>query len=269
VISSGDINSILADVDVVADGTGPVVALAHGAGGGVRENFSPIIAALAGQRRLVGPYYPGAGGTPLAAAPLAIEDLADQVVAAGVRAGGDRFPVVGLSLGAAVATTAAARHPEHVSALILTVGLVRPDAQSRAFVTAWRALAAAGDLDALAALLLHSSGTAADLAALPEESYNTAVKEIRETYPPGGASQAELVLRTDVTPLLPRISVPTLVVIGGLDRVVLPETVRRYGQIPGSTVLEYSDAGHIFGPTQTRRWVADVRRFLDTVSPAV
>jgi pimeloyl-ACP methyl ester carboxylesterase len=50
-----------------------------------------------------------------------VSDLETVVDAAGL----DRFPLIGISQGAAVATAYAARHPERVSALVLICGLVR------------------------------------------------------------------------------------------------------------------------------------------------
>lgn len=151
---------------VVDQGSGPVVALAHGAGGGVMENFTPLLDRMTPDRRLVGPYWPGAGGTPRRTEPLQLDELADAVVAAAVAAGADRFAVVGVSLGAAVAVTAALRHPEHVSSLVLTVGLASADTQVRLAVDVWRFLAAAGDLDALAGFLLHAGASATTLEAM-------------------------------------------------------------------------------------------------------
>ncbi|MGF6886247.1 pimeloyl-ACP methyl ester carboxylesterase [Nocardia sp. GAS34] len=91
-----------------------------------------------------------------------------------------------------------------------------------------------------------------------------AVRQIRAGYPLGGADHVELVGRTDIRPLLPSVDVPTLVVAGGQDRIVLPDTVRRLASgIPGAELIEYPTAGHIFTPAETGPWVADVAAFLD------
>lgn len=262
-ISRQHAEELLADHDVESHGTGPVVALAHGAGGGVSVNFGPVIDTLGGRRRLVGPHYPGAGDTPAPEGPLPLEGLAGLVVAAGVAEGGTRFPVLGLSLGAAVAVTAAVRHPEHVSALVVTVGLAHPDAQSTAFARAWRAFAAHGDRHGLAHLLLLSTGTVEGLEAVGRAGLDPAVDEIVRTHQPGSVAHAELVERADVRPLLTSVRVPTLVVVAGADRIVLPSTARRFAEIPGSVVVDYPDAGHIFGPSHAARWAADVAGFLD------
>lgn len=256
------IETLLADVDVADFGSGEVVALAHGADGGVRENFWPIIDVGSADHRFVGPHYPGTAGTPLARTPLDINSLADQVVAAGLRGGADRFPVVGLSLGSAVAITAAARHPDHVSALVLTVGVAHQDPQLQAFSSVWRALAAAAQWQPLGEHLLSGASSVDDLTAMSADDYRDAVAAVAATYPVGGASHAELAGRTDVTGLFDAITVPTLVAVGGQDRIVLPATARAFTRIPGATLIEYPDAGHIFNPDHAQRWAADVLRFL-------
>ena len=261
--------NILAGVDVVesessVDDDGTVVALAHGAGGGVRENFGVFLDATRQRRyRFIGPYYPGAGTTPTPDGALELELLADQVVASGIRLGANRFPVIGLSLGAAVAATAAARHPEHVSALVLTVGLAHQDAQIGAFARIWSALAAHAEWDALAELMIHATGTTRTLTDMDTDTFAETVAAVRASYPEGGARHAELAARTDVTALFDEISVPTLVIVGGQDRIILPDTARAFSRIHGAEVVEYREAGHIFTPDQQSCWAGDVFAFLD------
>ncbi|WP_329409248.1 hypothetical protein OG563_42825 [Nocardia vinacea] len=144
-----------------------------------------------------------------ATAPLSIDELADTVVATALEAGAERFPIVGLSLGSAVAVTTATRHPAHVSALILTVGLVYPDAQSRALVRVWQHLAEHGHFDTLAELLFYANSPGT-LTSLSEDEHAAAVRQIRAGYPVGGADHVELVSRTDIRPLLAAVDVPTL-----------------------------------------------------------
>ncbi|MET9326855.1 alpha/beta hydrolase [Tsukamurella sp. NPDC003166] len=244
-------------------GEGPVVALAHGAGGGVRENFAPLIDGI-GDRRFVGPYWPGSGDTPRSDTPLELDALADAVVAAAVSSGADRFPVVGLSLGAAVAVTAARRHPEHVSGLVLTVGVARADVRVRAATGTFRALAAAGAPE-LAAYVLRACSTDEQLRDLSPEDAERIVADVRAAIPPGAPEQMELVGRVDVTGLLSGISVPTLVVVGGGDRLIPPDIERELGTIRGARVIAYDGAGHTFTPREAAVWAADVAEFLRTL----
>ena len=74
-------------------GNGPGLLLAHGAGGGIDANYGPIMDALAAQHTVVGPDYPGTGRTKRADAPLALDALADELVAAAVEEGLQTFAI--------------------------------------------------------------------------------------------------------------------------------------------------------------------------------
>jgi pimeloyl-ACP methyl ester carboxylesterase len=151
-----------------------------------------------------------------------------------------------------------------VSALVLTVGLAHPDAQSRAVVTVWRRLVEHRDYATLAELLLYAANSPETLANLSPEDHTEVVRQIRRDYPAGGAGHVELVSRTDVRPLLASIDVPTLVVVAGQDRIVLPDTARELASgIEGAALIEYPAAGHIFTTAEAQRWAADVAAFLD------
>ncbi|GCB49550.1 alpha/beta fold hydrolase [Streptomyces sp. NL15-2K] len=120
-------------------GTGPGLLLAHGATGSIEDNFAPVLPALAAAHTVVAPDYPGSGRTPVAAAPLDLDELTDAVVDSAVRRGVGRFAVLGFSLGTLVAVRAAVRHPERVTALVLTAGFARPDDHVLGLLPGWRA----------------------------------------------------------------------------------------------------------------------------------
>jgi pimeloyl-ACP methyl ester carboxylesterase len=120
-------------------GTGPGLLLAHGATGSIEGNFAPVLPALAAAHTVVAPDYPGSGDTPVAGAPLDLDELTDAVVDSAVRRGVGRFAVLGFSLGTLVAVRAAVRHPERVTALVLTAGFARPDDHLLGLLPGWRA----------------------------------------------------------------------------------------------------------------------------------
>ena len=253
---------LVADPDIIRAGTGSPLVLAHGAGGSVGANFGQVIDTLSGSRTLVGLNYPGSGATPEDPDALDLAVLADSLVGAAVDAGFDTFPILGLSLGTAVAVTAAARHPNRVTGLLLTVGFARPDQQLRLVVDTWTALAAGTDRSALAGYLVSLSSPAV-LDGLDRRAADAAVALTRENYPAGGADQARLAASVDTVASCGHIGVPTLVFAGGQDRIVLPRTTRRLAAaIPGATLIEYADAGHIFTPTEAAVWIDDIRQFL-------
>lgn len=253
---------LVADPDIITSGTGPPLVLAHGAGGSVGANFGQVIDALSATRTLIGMNYPGSGATPEAPDMLELTVLADSLVATAVDAGFDRFPILGLSLGTAVAVTAAARHPDRVNGLLLTVGFARSDQQLRLVVDTWSALAHRADHAALAGYLVSLSSPAV-LGGLDRQAADAAVAMTLEHYPAGGADQARLAASVDTVDACADIAAPTLVFLGGQDRIVLPQTTRHLAAaIPGATLVEYPDAGHIFTPTEATVWIDDIRQFL-------
>lgn len=254
--------NLLADPDTIVTGSGSPLVLAHGAGGSIEANFGQVIEALSPTRTLVGMNYPGSGATPENPGALHLSILADSLVRAAVDAGFERFPILGLSLGTAVAVTAAARHPDRVTGLLLTVGFAQPDQQLRLVVDTWTALAGSDDRAALAGYLVSLSSPAV-LSALDREAAETAVAATLESYPAGGADQARLASSVDTVAECRQITIPTVVFVGGQDRIVLPQTTRQLAAtIPGAKLIEYAEAGHIFTPAETTAWIDDIGAFL-------
>ncbi len=227
----------------------------------MRANFGGLMDAFVPGRRVVGLNYPGTEGSRRTTEPLQLDDLADALVAAADQAGLQRFPVLGLSLGSAVAVTAAVRHPERVSGLVLTVGLDRLDAQSSAVTEVWRALHQACDRAALAALLVDVASSPTTLAALSAAQLQEAIRLTQEAYPVGALEHVDLVRRVDIHEQAARLDLPAISFVAGQDRLVLPSTSRRLARAVGGEVVEYVDAGHIFTADEQARWIADIRGF--------
>jgi pimeloyl-ACP methyl ester carboxylesterase len=253
--------ALIAEPDTIRTGVGQPLVLAHGAGGGVVANFGAVMSALASERTLIGVNYPGSGLTPSAREPLSLEVLADSVVQSGLDAGFAHFPILGLSLGTAVAVTAALRHPDVVSGLLLTVGLAKPDQQTMLCIEVWHALART-DRRALAAFLVGLSSPTT-LREQDAESTAQLVEQTMQNYPEGGVDQTALVAKIDISATLQGVRVPTIVFSAGEDRIVLPETTRQLAKgIAGAELIEYPEAGHIFTVPESDTWIADIRAFL-------
>lgn len=258
--------SIWADIEGISgghvSGDGPPLVVAHGAGGGVELNFTDLADALGGRRQVIGRDYPGAGSRPRAEEPLRLEDLADGLVDAAVAAGHERFPILGLSLGSAVALTAASRHPDRVTALALTVGFPRADVLLSASVDLFHSVPPGGQ----ARVLFVSTSSPTTLASIPAGGFEETYAAVEATIPPGAADQLALAASVDVVDIAKATSVPTLVIAAGQDHLVLPSSTRELAAIiPGATLLEYPDAGHVFTPDEARTWAGDVDAFLRPV----
>ncbi|GAA1876899.1 alpha/beta fold hydrolase [Actinomadura bangladeshensis] len=242
-------------------GHGPGLLLAHGAGGGVAANFGPILDDLAAARTVVAIDYPGTGDTPKATAPLSLDDLADQLVAAGLAEGLDTFAIAGYSLGAAVAARAATRHPDRVTALVLTAPFAHPDAPFRAVAERWRDLCLAGDHDGVARHIvpLALGPAVPDLEAV--------IADTARTLPPGSADHADLVARVDVRADLAALSVPTLVISTTDDGLVPPHFHREAAALSGAE-LAALDTGHLPFAQRPEEWRNLITSFLSQAAPA-
>lgn len=253
-------------LDVLVRGTGPALLLAHGAGGGIQANFGLVLDDLSRDHTVIGPHYPGAGGTPVATEPLHLDELADQLVASAVAAGHDSFAVLGESLGSAVAIRAATRHPDRVTALVLTAGFPVADPVLALAAQLIKILGRAGEWSAVARLACVSCLSPAQLAEISATDLDARVAQTQAGMPPGMVDHFDLVSRVDVRDDLARVSAPTLVVVPTGDRLVLPDNSRRLATgIPGARLVELPGAAHILDEADRATWLRLVREFLGAI----
>ncbi|MFB9906967.1 alpha/beta fold hydrolase [Allokutzneria oryzae] len=247
----------------VVRGTGPGLLLAHGAGGGIEPNYGPILDGLAERYTVVGPDYPGTGRTPRASAPLSLDALADELVATAVEEGLGSFAIAGYSLGGPVAIRAATRHPERVTALVLTASFVRPNPRFLLATRLWRELLLAGDGERLAAFVSLIGVGAPTLDEVSQDDLDAALKSTAASIPPGTAEHLDLVDRIDVRPDLPEIAVPTLVISTTFDSLVTPYHHRQLADgIRGAQFAEIA-TGHLPFVERPEEWLTVMRGFLD------
>ncbi|MEV3924503.1 alpha/beta fold hydrolase [Actinomadura coerulea] len=252
----------VSDLGRVVRGDGPGLLLAHGAGGGIDANYGPVMDVLAAGHTVVGPDFPGSGRTPRADAPLTLDTLADELVAAAVEEGLETFAVSGYSLGCPVAVRAAARHPERVTALVLTAGFAHPNPRFLLAVRLWRDLLRRGELERLADLLSLIGFSAPAVDALSQDELDAAVKAGAATVPPGTPEHVDLIERVDVRADLPGLAVPTLVISTTLDQLVTPPHHRQLAEgIPGARYAEIV-TGHLPFLERPEEWGALIRDFL-------
>jgi pimeloyl-ACP methyl ester carboxylesterase len=237
----------------------PALLLAHGAGGTVRANFGPLIPQLSRRRKVHAVDFPGSGTTPRATAPLDLDELADRLVAAAD--GEERFAIVGFSMGCAVAVRAAQRHPERVTALVLTAGFARIDDETRARMVRWRELLD-GDRPTLARYLMSIALGEPFHRRMTAEQVEGFQELIALTVPPGSPEHVDLVLRIDLRDELPSLAVPTLVIGTKQDRLINPDTTRALADlIPGAQWAEL-DSGHAPAMEAPTEWVRLIENFL-------
>ncbi|MBC6468780.1 alpha/beta fold hydrolase [Actinomadura alba] len=252
--------------DVLVQGKGPALLLAHGAGGGIQGNFGLVLDDLSRDHTVIGPHYPGAGGTPVATEPLQLDELADQLVASAVAEGHDSFTVLGESLGTTVAVRAATRHPERVTALVLTAGFAAADPVLALAAQLIQTLASANEWSAVARLACLSCLSPTHLAEISPADLEAMVAQTQAGMPPGTVDHFDLVSRADVRGDLASVTVPTLVVAPTGDRLVLPDSSRRLAAgIAGAKLVDLPGAAHILSEADRAIWLRLVREFLGTL----
>jgi len=243
-------------------GSGPGLALAHGAGSSITGTYGPILDGLAAHHTVVGVDYPGSGSTPRSTTPLSLDDLADQLVAAAVAEGLETFALHGYSLGGPVAIRAAARHPERVTALALSATMAHPNNQQALTVRLWGKLAATGDNRLVSEFLFPHALSPQAMEAMPAEQLEEALTYAAADIAEGTVEHADLVRRIDVRDDLAGIRVPTLVISTTVDHLAPPALHRRLAEsIPGAEFAEIP-TGHLPMVERPEEWQQLITNFL-------
>ncbi len=195
-----------------------------------------------------------------------VRDLESVVNAVGL----ERFPLLGISQGGAVAIAYAARNPEKVSHLILF----------GAFARGWRKLdisaTVAAKREAQLALIQNGWGnknpatqqfftTLAVPDGSPEEVRSFNEMQRLSTSPENAARLFEAFGSIDVLDLLPKVTIPTLVFHCRRDAVISFEDGRRIAAaIPGAKFVPLESNNHLLlrNEPSWKIFVEEVRRFI-------
>ena len=200
-----------------------------------------------------------------------VTDLETVIDAVGL----DRFTLLGISQGAAIAVVYAIRHPERVTHLVLYGGYLRGrhfrGVEARRDEEALISVIRAGWTDPdpmfrhLFSMLFLPHGTAEQMS-----WYDTMQR--RSTSASTAARLYEARGRIDVVDLAPLVTAPTLVVHARGDRGVPVEEGRQLGAlIPGARLVLLESDNHILLEDEPAwpRFVSEVRAFLGTSRSSV
>ena len=218
------------------------IVLVHGTMG-KSEDWSPVVKELSNSRSVIRPNYIERVARRNSANELAINDLADEVVAAVRAEGKQRFDLVGGSLGAAVATCIAAEYPEMVRSLVLVSGFSHgSDPRMNLQFKLWLRLANT-DKVAFTKLLLVSGLSPAFLSAFDEFTLNGITENFIASTDWSPVEQTiKADLSVDVRKYAARIKTPTLLVTAKHDQIVPPAYSENL--VPDAKTLEL-DSGHL------------------------
>lgn len=189
-----------------------------------------------------------------------VEDLETVVDAAGL----ERFALLGMSQGAPVAITYAARHPERVGALVILGGYLRgfgrrphTDAEREEHEAMLTLMRVGWGRDNASFRRLYTAEFVPD----GDEALLRAYDELmrRTTSPENAARFEEAFARLDVADVASGLRVPTLVMHLTEDRVVSFDAGRQVAAaIPGAQFVQLEGRNHVMRPTDPA-WA----RFLD------
>jgi 3-oxoadipate enol-lactonase len=227
----------------------PVLVLLHAfpLHGGM---WSAQVKALADRWRVIVPDFRGFGGSDVGQGQYAIDFFADDLFAIlDAPTLGVAQPIVacGLSMGGYVLLRAVEREPDRFRALILAdtrSGADNDEARLKRLgaVRTMKEKGAAGYADVFA------DGALGPATKSNRPEVVQQVKEIVRGNPVVGMIGAQLAMasRTDTTAALPKIKVPTLVVVGADDALTPPDASKQMAaQIPGARLEILPGVGHL------------------------
>jgi|tagenome__1003787_1003787.scaffolds.fasta_scaffold20918649_2 3-oxoadipate enol-lactonase len=247
-----------------AAGAGDPVLLVMGLGlsGGAWWRTVPV---LAQRLRVVTFDHRGVGRSRAFSYAYTTEAMADDAVTILDAAGIERAHVYGISLGGMVAQALALRHPERVRSLVLGATspggprAARPSAEVIAF---FRRRAGMAPEEAARASVPINYGPRCR-AEHPDRIEEDLAQRLAHPFSER-AYRAQLFAAAwhNCLGALPRISVPTLVVHGALDRVIPVANAHLIAdRIPGARLRVLEDAGHLY-PTEAPEVDEAIARFL-------
>ncbi|HJT76728.1 MAG TPA: alpha/beta fold hydrolase [Gemmataceae bacterium] len=230
-----------------------------------RAMWRPQREALQTSYRLILPDLRGFGGSAPFAGPPSLEAMADDVAGL-LDALGVREPVVlgGLSMGGYVSLAFARKYGERLRGLILADTKAEADsAEAKAnrdhAITFVREQGTAPAVEGMLPKLL-SEGTRSGRPAVMDEA-----RRIGSAQAPAGVIGALAAMRDrpDSTALLPRIRVPTLVLVGSEDTLTPPSVAEALVLgLPDGRLAVIQGAGHLANLEQPEAFTAAVGSFL-------
>jgi pimeloyl-ACP methyl ester carboxylesterase len=263
-------------------GSGPML-VCHPGGPGFSSLYLSNLGGLDADFELVLLDPRGTGGSDPAgdSRTYAIDDYADDLEQLREHLGLERLLLLGHSHGGVAATAYAARHPERVERLVLASTLARFGAEQAAAMEA--AIGArAGEPwfeDAKDALETELRGEFADgrelmdlcLRMFPfyfarygdeERAYLESLTGDEVCVDATRLWEREIFETFDVRPLLPRLTMPTLVITGSADFITGPRVAGDFEAIPGAERVILDGAGHMIFVEAPEQFRETVRSFL-------
>ena len=244
-------------------GAGRPIVLIHGYPFN-RSLWSDQIPALSNTHRIIAPDLRGFGESEASQGPSTMNQLAADVAALMDHLEIPSATIAGLSMGGYVALAFYKQFASRVRALVLADTRAQADTEEAKQTRAQQAEKAlsegmAGIADAMLPKLL----TPETVSKRPE-----IVKRIRDmmlkTKPEGAAAALRgMAERDDQTELLPKITVPTLILVGAEDAITpVADSEKMHHAIAGSSLVVLDHAGHVSNLERTQQFNDALLHFL-------
>ena len=227
-----------------------------------RHAFDAVLPRLAAKHRVTLFNLPGFHGSQ---APLL--PLLDAYVAA-IEDGFDEFKIgndavlIGNGFGGTVALAFALAHPERIAKLLLADAAASFPDEGRAQFAGMAARVAEAGLGAIAEVAAKRVFSPAYLAAHPEK-IEERKKVLLEIEPKAFLAACKILQEVDLTPLLSRLKVPTLVVCGEHDQATPPALNKLIAdKAPDARYIELKACGHCPPLEQPDAFIAAIKDFV-------
>ena len=248
-------------------GIGRPVVLIHGYPFN-RTLWNEQVAALSNSYRVIAPDLRGFGESDASAGPATMNQMAQDVALLLDHLGIARATIAGLSMGGYVALAFYKQLPSCVRALVLADTRAQADSEEAKQTRAQQAeKALAEGMAGIADAMLPKLLTPEIVSKRPE-----VVKRVRDmmlkTKPEGAAAALRgMAERDDQTDLLPKISVPVLILVGAEDAITpVADSEKMQQAIAGSRLVVLENAGHVSNIERTEQFNQALLEFLKEAS---
>jgi pimeloyl-ACP methyl ester carboxylesterase len=243
-------------------GSGSALLVIHGTGSTPSRTWGSTLERLGASFTVVAPCLPGSGSSPLPDGPLAVSELATQLVNAAHRAGHDRFAVAGASLGSPIALEIASTFPDQVTHVVSLSGFLKPRPSLLLRYALWKSLMG-GDPLALGRLLLTLALPESATADLTPEQLDAFALGVAGQIEPGATQQLEFSCLVNVEAQARSVVAPTLVVCGLEDNFVHPAHSRDIvDAVVNAKLIELPTSGHGVSPADADIVLTAINEFV-------
>lgn len=227
-----------------------------------RHAFDPVLPAFAASHRVTLINLPGFHGSqpPL----LALMDAYVATIEDGFQEFGiaNDAVLIGNGFGGTVALAFVLAHPERISKLLLSDAAASFPPEGRKAFAAMAEKVADSGLGSIAEIAAKRVFSPAYLAAHPEK-----IEERKAVLlaidPKAFQAACKILQEADLTPLLHRLKVPTLVVCGEFDQATPPPLNKAIADtVPGARYVELPGCGHCPPLEQPEQFIAAIKGFV-------